>query len=184
MTVIFDSAFYAQLEESFSFSSHFKCLAERAFVDLPIMPNYFLSYMLLGGYHGDTLLPLYLRRENFEVIRNRLDRIEVVHDDCGRYLSSLPSDSISKFNFSNVFEWVMPKAFENILQETIRVAKNEAILTYRNHLVPRSRPQTLAEWIKPMPHLSETLHRKDLSFIYKAYIVERVVKENFLCHSM
>ena len=181
VTLMFDKAFYAQLEDSFSFSKHFRHLTEHALVDLPIQTNYFLSYMLLGRFHENTQLPLYLRKEHFATIRDRIDRIQLIHDDCGRYLASSPSDSITKFNFTNVFEWMTPKVFEDILKETIRVAKHGAIITYRNHLVSRSRPDSLARWIESMPAQSEFLHDQDLSFIYKAYIVERIVKEKNGC---
>ena len=70
-----------------------------------------------------------------------------------------------------------PDTFEPILRETVRVAKDGAVITYRNLLVPRSRPDTLAEWIEPQKQLSDLLHKRDLSFIYKAYIVERINKE-------
>ena len=69
-----------------------------------------------------------------------------------------------------------PVAFENLLKETIRVARDGSILTYRNLLVKRSRPESLARWIKPQKELSEKLHAADRSFIYRAYIVEQVSK--------
>jgi hypothetical protein len=71
-------------------------------------------------------------------------------------------------------------AFENLLRETIRVAKPGAVITYRNLLVSRSRPESLAEWIKPRKKLAERLHQKDLSFIYCAYRVEQIVKKDGL----
>jgi S-adenosylmethionine-diacylglycerol 3-amino-3-carboxypropyl transferase len=67
-------------------------------------------------------------------------------------------------------------AFEKLLRETIRVAKHGSVITYRNLLVPRSRPQSLATWIKPRIKIAEKLHGKDLSFIYRAYRVEQIDK--------
>ncbi len=176
MTLLFDRAFFDQLEESFSFGAHFRNVIRRAVTDLPVRENSFLSYIVFGHFYSLQHLPVYLCRENFEKIRSRLDRIELVNGSCEDYFASLPSDSISKFNFTNIFEWMPAEAFEKMLIETIRVAKNKSIITYRNLLVPRSRPESLSRWISTKKELSEKFHEKDLSFIYRAYIVEQINK--------
>lgn len=178
MTLMFDKAFFAQLKEDFSFGRHFERIARRAITELPVGENSFLAYMLFGSFYSLEALPEYLQRSNFETIRERLDRIEIVTGSCAQYLSTLPENSISKFNFSNIFEWMTDQAFEALLREVIRVARDGAILTYRNLLVPRSRPECLAEWITPQSELAAALHQKDLSFIYQAYIVERIDKRS------
>ncbi len=72
-----------------------------------------------------------------------MDRVEIVTDSCEHYFAKLEDSSISKFNFSNIFEWMSPAAFENLLRETVRVARDRAVLTYRNLLVFRERPPSL-----------------------------------------
>jgi S-adenosylmethionine-diacylglycerol 3-amino-3-carboxypropyl transferase len=99
-----------------------------------------------------------------------------VNKDCQQYLSKINDNTISKFNLSNIFEWMPLEEFENILKEIIRAGTDQAILTYRNLLVPRCRPQSLSKWILPETELSQKLHAKDFSFIYKRYVVERLVK--------
>lgn len=176
MTMLFTGRFFDQLEESFSFGDHFRTNIKHAIIDLPLQENYFLAFILLGRFYDLDQLPFYLRKENFETIKSQLERIEIITGDTLSYFRSLPSDSISRFNFSNIFEWIGPAAHEEILKETIRVAKNGAILTYRNLLVPRSRPETLAQWIVPQTALAEKLLSEDRSFVYRAYIVEKINK--------
>jgi len=176
MTLLFTGKFFNQLEESFSFGDHFRENIKRAVTMLPIKENYFLAYVLLGKYYNLIHLPVYLKKENFDKIKSRIDRIEIVTGSCEEFFHGIPSDSISKFNFSNIFEWMEPVAFENLLKETIRVARDGAILTYRNLLVSRSRPDSLAKWIYPQKELSEALYAEDRSFIYRAYVVERITK--------
>lgn len=175
--LLFDQAFFAYLDRDFSFGRHFAAKAERALVRLPMKENYFLSYILLGRFYGDPFLPVYLRRENFETIRDRLGRVEIVTDSCERYFAALEGSSISKFNFSNIFEWMSPEAFEALLRQTVRVARDKAVLTYRNLLVFRERPASLSGTIRPLRDLARALHETDLSFIYDNYVVERVEKE-------
>ena len=176
MTRLFDKAFFAQLEDSFSFGEHFRKIIRKAVVELPLRDNTFLAYILLGNYLDLQHLPVYLREENFEIIRRRLDRIECVCSSCEDYFATLPSSSISRFNFTNIFEWMPAENFEKLMHETVRVAKDGAIVTYRNLLVPRSRPASIAKWVEPQKELAAALYRRDLSFIYKAYVVERIRK--------
>jgi S-adenosylmethionine-diacylglycerol 3-amino-3-carboxypropyl transferase len=175
-SLLFDKAFFAYLDRDFSFGRHFAAKAERALVHLPMKENYFLSYILLGRFYDEAFLPVYLRRENFSAIRDRLDRVEIVTDSCEDFFAKLEDSSISKFNFSNIFEWMSPAAFENLLRETVRVARDRAVLTYRNLLVFRERPPSLGGNIRSRQDLAKTLLGTDLSFIYDNYVVEQVEK--------
>jgi S-adenosylmethionine-diacylglycerol 3-amino-3-carboxypropyl transferase len=175
-SLLFDKAFFAYLDRDFSFGRHFAAKAERALVQLPMKENSFLSYILLGRFYDEAYLPVYLRRENFPAIRDRLDRVEIVTDSCEHLFAGLEDSSISKFNFSNIFEWMSPAAFENLLRETVRVARDGAVLTYRNLLVFRERPLSLGGNIRSRQDQAKALLRTDLSFIYDNYVVEQVEK--------
>jgi len=175
-SILFDKTFFSYLDRNFSFGRHFAAKFEHALVRLPIQDNYFLSYILFGRFFNENHLPPYLRRENFQAIRDRLDRVEIVTDNCAAYLKSLEDSSISKFSFSNIFEWMAPEVFESILRETVRVARDGAILTYRNLLVFRERPASLSRNIRPRKDLATPLKETDLSFIYDNYVVEQVEK--------
>jgi len=177
MTFLFTKAFFEQLESSFSFGDHFRSQTKKALVDLPLKENYFLSYILSGNFSSREYLPPYLRRENFDVIKNRLGRIDIVTNSCESYFATLSDNTISKFNFSNIFEWMSASDYEKLLHEAIRVGTPGGILTYRNLLVPRSRPESLGEQLIPNRELSNQLHEQDLSFIYRKYVVETINKE-------
>ena len=179
-SMLFDKAFYKYLDPDFSFEKYYRTAVKRAVTELPVKENYFLAYILTGNYLIDNL-PVYLKRENYDFIRERVDRIKIVTSGCHEYLRSLPDNMISKFNFTNIFEWVSLDEFSLLLSETLRVAKDDAVITYRNHLVTRNRPESFADQIIPNMQLSDKLHERDRSFIYKAYVVERIKKNP--CHS-
>ncbi|MBM3311543.1 MAG: DUF3419 family protein [Candidatus Aminicenantes bacterium] len=176
-SVLFDKAFFAHLDRDLSFGRHFAQKAERALVELPVQENYFLAYILLGRFASERHLPPYLREENFAPIRDRLDRVEVVTDSGEHFLSTLPDSSVSKFNFSNIFEWMSPAAYERFLRETVRVARDGARLVYRNLLVFREHPPSLDGVLHSQGRLAKSLQAEDLSFIYDNYVVEDVRKE-------
>ena len=177
MSLLFDGAFFKQLGSRFSFGKHFAGKTRHALTELPVRENYFLSYILLGRYYNEDAVPPYLRKEHYETIRRRVDRIEIVTDSCEHFFSVMPTNSVTKFNFTNIFEWMPPERCEGLLRETVRVAKDGAILTYRNLLVPRSSPDTLRTWIKPLAGFAESLFTRDLSFIYNRYVVESIQKD-------
>ncbi len=177
MTMLFDGAFFAQLGEKFSFGKHFEHRVRFALTELPMPPvNPFLSYIMLGAFREPMALPMYLRKEHFDTIRARLDRITIISDSCESYFATLADNRITHFNFTNIFEWMPVAAFEDLLRSTVRVARQGATLTYRNLLVPRSRPDSLSTSIVPDVTLAERLARRDLSFIYSNYHVEHVRK--------
>jgi S-adenosylmethionine-diacylglycerol 3-amino-3-carboxypropyl transferase len=179
-SILFDKAFYKYLEPKFSFEKYYRSAVMQAVTELPIKENYFIAYILLGNYLDDNL-PVYLKKENYEFIRDRVDRIQTITSGCQEYMRTLPMDTISKFNFTNIFEWMSMEEFTLLLLETFRIAKDGAVITYRNHLVTRNRPEAFAEKIIPDMKLSLELRKRDRSFIYKAYVVERIKKN--LCHS-
>ncbi len=175
-SLLFDRAFYAQLGESFSFGDHFRERVRHAVVDLSLRENPYLCYILFGGFPCHASLPTYLRPENFGAIRSRLDRVAILPGACEEFFPTLPAGAVSRFNFTNIFEWMMPASYEALLAETVRIARPGAVLTYRNLLVPRSRPASLAGTLLPQRELARRLHERDRSFIYRSYVVERVAK--------
>jgi S-adenosylmethionine-diacylglycerol 3-amino-3-carboxypropyl transferase len=178
--IFFDKAFYKYIDPSFSFDKYYRNAVKRAITQLPAKENYFLAYILLGNYLENNLPP-YLKKENYEIIRARVNRIKTVTCSCQEYFRSQPVETISKFNFTNIFEWMSAEEFTLFLLETIRIAKNGAVITYRNHLVTRRRPEVFKDQIIPDTNLSDELYKRDRSFIYKAYVVERIKKD--ICHS-
>jgi len=181
MTLLFDKVFFRYLDTSFSFGSHFARRTRHALTELPMRENYFLSYILLGRYYSEEYLPPYLRKENFDLIKSRIDRIGIVTDSCEHFFTRLPAGSITKFNFSNIFEWMSSEAYEHLLRETVRVGSDHAFLTYRNLLVRRERPAILSECIRPSRVLARALLQQDLSFIYNNYVIERIDKGSTTC---
>jgi S-adenosylmethionine-diacylglycerol 3-amino-3-carboxypropyl transferase len=177
MTALFDGGFFKYVEGDFSFGRHFARRVEHAMTNLSLKDNPYLSYILLGRYFSEEHLPTYLRPEHFESIRSRVDRISVQTIGCEEYFRQLPDSVISQFNFTNIFEWIAPEAFENILRETWRVGTHGAVLTYRNLLVHRERPGTLAHLLAPDRALAGALLAHDRSFIYRNYVVENIVKD-------
>lgn len=157
--------------ESADFGLHFLNLAKHVLRDLSAKENYFLAQILLGHYQPPAL-PAYLRPENFEIIRSRVDRVEVVIADIGAGMKTLLGRSIDAFAMSNVFEYSPAEIFEDGKNELIRTAKPGARIAHRNLLAPR-RLGDDSRFIVDL-ELSEKLRAADRGFIYSRFEAARL----------
>jgi S-adenosylmethionine-diacylglycerol 3-amino-3-carboxypropyl transferase len=161
-----DPGWFAHAEVA-SFGRHFARLAEHAVAELPARSNYFLAQLFLGRYLDEASMPDYLRAEQFETIRRRLDRIVPVTADVGAALAALAVQSVDCFALSNVFEYSPRALFEQTLPALVRAARPGARVALRNLLAPRrlaDHPAFLVDTV-----LSERLRDADRGFIYSRF---------------
>ncbi len=133
-------------------------------------------YWILRGQHRDGAQPFALRAENFEAIRAHLDRLEWRCCSLEEFLERSPG-AFDAFNLSDIFEYISVESYERLLRLLIRSAKPNARLAYWNLLVPRNRPGSLATFLKPLKHLSDSLFACDKAFFYSAFVVEAVLSK-------
>jgi S-adenosylmethionine-diacylglycerol 3-amino-3-carboxypropyl transferase len=169
-----DPKFFTFVAGEQSFGDMFLRRVRHALVELPVHENYFVEYILSGTY--SRTFPPYLKRDNFAKLRKLVDRVQVVTDEIGHFLALLPDNTLDRIDFSNIFEWIDLVDCERLLRETVRVCRRGARITYRNLLVHRERPQSLATLIRPDPMAKELLPR-DRAFVYSNFVVEEIVKE-------
>lgn len=146
--------------------------AEHALVELNPAENPYLQWILTGHYV--TALPHALRAENFEIIRRNLDRLELWQGSIESYLAEHPSVRIDRYNLSDIFEYMSEERYHALLGELVRRASPGGRLAYWNMLVPRQRPEAMADRLRSMPALSQRLHLKDKAFFYSRFVVEEV----------
>jgi S-adenosylmethionine-diacylglycerol 3-amino-3-carboxypropyl transferase len=144
--------------------------ARYAMTALAPAENPYLHWIMLGA-HGDAL-PFALREENFELIRRHLDVLEWRCCPLEQALDG--AEKFDCFNLSDIFEYMSPQAFEQLLRLIAASSRPAARLGYWNMLAPRSRPQSMAALLEPLAELSASLFRKDKAFFYSAFVVEQV----------
>lgn len=130
-------------------------------------------HWILTGTHGDAL-PCALRPENFDVIRNNIDRIEWHCQPVEAFLQQAGTLTIDRFNLSDLFEYVSPEACGRMLEEVVRAGRSGARVVYWNMLVPRQRPASMADRLEPLDDEAMRLHLADRAFFYSALRIERV----------
>lgn len=160
---------------SASFSESIFKRSRRAICDIPVSSNYFLAQYLRGRYLSEDAVPAYLRRENLETVKQRLDRIEIVTAPAQQWMSERAPSSIDAFSLSNICELMSPNETARLFAEVARTASPGARICFRNLIIPRSVPDALASQIELQQTLSEDLLSRDRSFVYsrvQAYIVK------------
>jgi S-adenosylmethionine-diacylglycerol 3-amino-3-carboxypropyl transferase len=135
--------------------------------------NPYLQWILLGR-HGSAL-PYALRPENFQAIREHLDRLEWRCLSVERYLETEPGAAFDGFNLSDIFEYMALPEYHALLERLVAAARPGARLVYWNMLAPRRRPDSLAPRLRPLTELSADLFRQDKAFFYSAFVVEEVL---------
>lgn len=141
-----------------------------ALTELEPAQNPYIQWILTGRHNG--ALPTALREENFEAIRGNLDRLRWRQ---GTLEESLAGDEkFDCFNLSDIFEYMSPSSYEQLLRLIVRSSRRGARLAYWNMLAPRRRPESMAAELLPLPELSAQLFSRDQAFFYSALVVEEV----------
>lgn len=141
----------------------------RGLTEIPIRENYFVEYIVTGGYTNLDAAHPYLRQENFLLLRERVDEIRLVNKSLDEYLINLPPDSVSKLNLSDIFEYMSADEYERTMSELLRVCRDEARLAFWALFVPRSVPLSLTEQVNPCSSVSASIFAADRTFFYENF---------------
>ena len=165
-----DPSFFTYVEGSVA--DRIMARARHAMVTLDPSINPYIHW-LVTGTHADAL-PCALRPENFDRIRNNLDRLEWHRVSVEEFLAQAGPSSFDRYNFSDLFEYVSVEHFHRMLDQIVRVSRPAARLAYWNLLAERKRPEFMADRLLPLAELSARLHDADRTFFYNAFVVEEV----------
>lgn len=166
-----DPEFFKYVEGSVA--NHILKHTRYALIEMDPAQNPYLQWILTGTHCG--ALPYALREENFDNIRNNLDRFEWALMPVEEYLEKNPGVIINKYNLSDIFEYMSDESYETVLTRLHAASAPGGRLAYWNMLVPRRRPQSMADKLESLDKLSDSLFKQDKAFFYNAFVVEEVL---------
>lgn len=166
-----DPAFFNYVEGSVG--DRILSRARHALTALDPAANPYLQWILLGQ-HG-TALPYALRPENFETIRDNLDRLEWHCQSIEDYLDAHKELAVDCYNLSDIFEYMSEENYRALLEKLTMRGRSGGRLAYWNMLVPRSRPESMAGRLRPLTELAARLHHEDKACFYSRFVVEEIV---------
>jgi len=119
-------------------------------------------------------LPYALRPENFQPIRENLDRLDCRVQSLEDFMETPEASNLDGFNLSDIFEYMSERNTQRLLEKLIASGRHGARLVYWNLLAPRRRPCTLAHRLRPLKGLAAELFLRDKAFFYSALNVEEI----------
>ncbi|GAB2814057.1 BtaA family protein [Ferruginibacter profundus] len=149
-----------------SFAESFYNRSKKAFRNIPIKGNYFLSLYLLGKYSNANEVPSCLLKENFDIIKSRVGRIKIFTAEAQNWIDSIPDKRIDCFALSNICELMSEKDTNRLFASVYRTSRPGARVIFRNLMVPREVPGELKAQIVKNETLSKYIYDNDRSFVY------------------
>ena len=173
----YDPGFFREVENP-SFAAHFRGLLEHALCEVPVRTNYFLHQMLTGTYPTRVPggVPPYLDRTLREVLRSRLDSMELVDGGYAEYLASCDEDSVDAFALSNICEWLDPEGIDELFDQVIRVARPGARVCFRNFVGHTTIPERFTSSLVENRSAGQEAIRRDRSCLQSRFVICRVHK--------
>ena len=165
-----DPSFFRFVEGSVS--ARILTRARYALTVLNPAENPYLQWILTGRH--TTALPFALRPENFDAIRDNLDRLECHCGSLEAFLSDGRASRFNAFNLSDIFEYISESSYHGLLERILRAGRPGARLAYWNTLADRRRPASMADRLIALEDLSRRLHARDKAFFYCAFHVEEI----------
>lgn len=149
-----------------SFAENFYNRHKNVIRNVSIEGNYFLSLYVLGRYRNESERPDYLRKEYYEEIKSRLDRIINIAEDAKLWLNNHKGSDIDCFAMSNICELMSDHDTRATFESIYHAGKNGAEVCFRNLMVPRDVPVDMVDKITIDKEMSKELVGNDRSFVY------------------
>jgi len=147
---------------------------ERLACGFSLQDNYFTWQAFGRGYGRDEApLPPYLRREQFELVRARVDRVDVRLTSITDHLAASPASSCDRYVLLDAQDWMTDLQLNALWQQITRTARPGARVIFRTAAEPsllpgRLAPDLLAQWRYEEP-LSRSFTDRDRSAIYGGF---------------
>lgn len=161
-----DKAFFDHVDGSPA--QHVARRIRHAGVDTDPAQNPYLHWILMGT-HGDAL-PMAWRAEHYDIIRDRLDRLDIRQGALEAFVST--GEKADGFNLSDIFEYMSPQVFEQVYASILAAAAPRARLVYWNMMAPRRVPAACADKVTTLTDLENSLKARDMAFFYSDFVVE------------
>ncbi len=146
---------------------------EYALTTLSTDQNPYLEYILKGNFiHA---LPFYLRKENFEVIRNNIDKLVVFKGNLEQVFEKYSAIKFDGFNLSDIFEYMSEGLYKQQIEFIINHANKNARIVFWNMLAERKIFLGYEGKLNFLDDLALDLFRKDKAFFYKSLVIGEVI---------
>lgn len=160
-------AFSQMLEQPFH--NFFYKAIKRQLVELNPTKNFFMHRVLLGRFTSSSIVPFYMRKENYLSLQQRLSCITWHTCDMLDLLKTLPPASVNAINLSNILDWCHQEHYQSLWEEVDRVASPGARVFLRSFIASKKIPQKIAASWKLDAEISRIIENQDRVGYYSRY---------------
>jgi len=138
----------------------------------PISDNYFAwqAYGRRYDLENRQALPDYLREENYQTLRDGIDRVESHVTSLDGYLNEQGDDTMNRFVLLDAQDWMPPHVIATLWEQIARVGQPGSRIIFRTagfeSPIEAALPAELRKRFVYERELSEQLHDQDRSAIY------------------
>ena len=167
-----DKEFFKLVEGSVA--DRIKTRAKHALTELDTSQNPYLHFILNGEYIH-TAFPYSLRRENYDIIRDNIDRIEFSKISIEQFIAEYDGE-ISAFNLSDIFEYMTQDGMDTLYETMLQKASSDARFAYWNMLVPRRCSRELCQkyGVETDDVKNAEFLQNDKAFFYSKFYLDMV----------
>jgi len=146
---------------------------KHALSTLDTSSNSYLHFILQGEY--TTAFPHSLRKENYDEIRNNIDKIEFKQMSIEQFASEFDK-KINAFNLSDIFEYMTQDGMDTLYETMLQKSANGARFAYWNMLAPRKCSDSLSKkyGVKTIDAQNTNFLMKDKAFFYSKFYLDKV----------
>jgi S-adenosylmethionine-diacylglycerol 3-amino-3-carboxypropyl transferase len=149
---------------------HILARVEHGLTTIATDENPYLEYILKGNFQNS--LPHYLRKENFQAIKQNIHRLQVFQGDLSQTLQVHSHIRFCGFNLSDIFEYMIHSEYVNQLEQIIRSSTEKGKIAFWNMLCNRGKISNYK--IKFLDEESAALLEEDKAFFYQSFVLGEV----------
>ncbi|MGF7150873.1 S-adenosylmethionine-diacylglycerol 3-amino-3-carboxypropyl transferase [Sphingomonas zeicaulis] len=130
---------------------------EKLSCDFDIRNNYF-AWQAFGRGYGkgpEAPLPPYLQPDNYRAVVDRVDRVEVRHQNFIDFLESQPAGSLDRYVLLDAQDWMTDAVLTRLWREITRTARPGSRVLFRTAAEPTLLPGRVPEEILGRWHYAE-----------------------------
>ncbi|GAA0764418.1 S-adenosylmethionine-diacylglycerol 3-amino-3-carboxypropyl transferase [Erythromicrobium ramosum] len=145
---------------------------EKLACDFAVKDNYFAWQAFGRGYSrgADAPLPPYLQRSNWEVMKERIDRLDVTRANMVDWIGGREEASMDRFVLLDAQDWMNNAQLDDLWAKITRASRPGARVLFRTAAEPSLLPGRLDDTIlgrwRYLDETSADLTRRDRSSIY------------------
>lgn len=130
---------------------------EKLACDFPVGNNYFAWQAFTRGYGRtpDCSLPPYLQEQHYQTVRDRVDRIDVLHANFTEHLATQDAASLDRYVLLDAQDWMDDAQLTALWSEITRTARPGSRVLFRTAAEPSLLPGRVPQEILSKWHYAE-----------------------------